>query len=384
MKLFVIADVISGNLYAHLLSLKEKVVFYVVIGLLLSGCKNSTKEEKSSDSLKINFTEKCIPIDYNQNSLYIQAITKLTDSATLFYAYNKNHHKIDVFNLSNASFLKEIQLEYVGPAGIPYFNSFDVRNNEDLIFGEFKFFSKLSNNALSKVFFSNDYNQNITLKNGFDFDNYLLDPGGKDKLPIDSFKNYYLGVFPITKMRYYEIIKFNFEKRTLEKLDYEFPSIFNDKFYGDNMTPNIIFIDNSLLINYGFSSKVFRYDLQKKTTDQYDLNSSFTKNLSNPISKQDFKDPALRTAYDKEITFFGMKYDPFRNLYYRIHLAPRKSLKEKPRFYLMIIDMELNVLKEIELPSGLKPYFEIGNEGVYFPKQTGSESQLCFELLEVY
>ena len=371
----------SEHLIAHSFFLRKRLFLYSVILFVFSSCSESFKKVRSDTELELNFTEVCIPIKYSQNSLYIQAISKFTDSATLFYGYNKYNHKFDVFNLSKRSFLKEIQLEFDGPNGIPYFSSFDVRDNGDIILGDFKSFSKLKHDKVEMLRFSSEKSDLFTFKNGFDFDNYLLDPGGKDKIPVDSIGNFYLGVFPISKMRYYEIIKFNFENKTIEKLDYQFPEIFEDKFYGDNMTPNVTLLNNSLYINYGFSSNVFRYDLEKKTLEQYNLKSAFTENMSGSITQEDFRDPALRAAHDKEITFFGLKHDPHRNFFYRVHLASRETLKDKPVFYFMVFDMELNTLKEIKLPKGLKPYFEIGKEGVFFPKQTESESKLCFELL---
>jgi hypothetical protein len=138
-----------------------------------------------------------------------------------------------------------------------------------------------------------------------------------------------------------------------------------------------------LIYTFEFSNKVFLFNPFNRKKEIIPVTSDFTKNESSEISKDDFEEINLRVKYHmNEIHFYGIQYDQYRNLFYRVHMDKRESSDEKAKFYLTILNEQFKKLREFQLPENIKPFFEVGEAGIYFPLQIKNESTLSFYLLE--
>ncbi|RLD20240.1 MAG: hypothetical protein DRI71_10665 [Bacteroidetes bacterium] len=344
--------------------------------LLLIGFSCSTSSTKNK-SLIISFTDVCIPIEGNQLSLYLIGCTYSVNQSTSFYGYNNLQHKFDVFDLKNAKYVRSIEMDEFGPEGISNIETFGVIKDDVLVIKESSRIVKLGDSiSIFKLKPDSSYH----LKNGFSLDEYTIISKIFDGIDIDSEQNLYFSL--LSKDQKFPFVKINTNNKTLSLIPFENPKEYKVANYGYKMYPTIELGKDGLVINYNFSSKIYLYDESTEGIKSYNLKSSFTENETPPLSGEDLRDIPKRVDYHlNELNFYGVRYDKYRNLYLRVHQDKRESEVDKQNIYLTIISSDFRKMDEIKLPDKVKPYFEIGEEGIYFPVEPKDESHLCFKLL---
>lgn len=113
------------------------------------------------------------------------------------------------------------------------------------------------------------------------------------------------------------------------------------------------------------SSQVFV--MNQGTTKSLDLESKWSDNLAQPI--KDFSkgtDLARYMHKTKEVNYFPLTYDRYRNLFYRIHKSSIQTTEESPKFYLSVIDSSLEKLAEFRFAEGYYIFPIVTKEGLMF------------------
>jgi hypothetical protein len=336
----------------------------------------------SDESSKLTIKAKTIniPIDAQGLSIYpIASVFNKKQGEDLFYGYNYFSNSIDVYDIKNRVFSHKITFDNDGPEYLTDLETFEV-------VGLDSFLIKASKRLLIK-------GKNTHEIMRFDDRSKLKSLGSLELDKIDVMCSLFDGItfydkniyFPIINNDHYPnlFIDINLKDRSCQLVDISIPLSFKGKFYGDKMYPNMIAYKEDLIYTFEFSNKVFLFNPFNRKKEIIPVTSDFTKNESPEISKDDFEEISLRVKYHmNEIHFYGVQYDQYRNLFYRVHMDKRESSDEKAKFYLTILNEQFKKLHEFQLPENIKPFFEVGEAGIYFPLQTKNESTLSFYLLE--
>lgn len=355
-----------------------RISFYTIIILLFTSCHTEISDESSK--LTINSKTIDIPIDSQGLSIYpIAAVFNKKQGEDLFYGYNYFSNSIDVYNLKNWSFSHKIKFDNDGPKYLDDLETFQV-------VGLDSFLIKVSKRLIIK---GKNTHEIIRFDDRSRFK--TMESLELDKIDVicslfDGITFYDQNIyFPIINNDHYPnlFIDINLKDSSYKLMDIFIPLSFKGKFYGDKMYPNMIAYKEGLIYTFEFSNNIFLFNPFNRKEEIIQLTSDFTKNESSEISKDDYEDTKLRVKYHmNEIHFYGIQYDHYRNLFYRVHMDKRESSDEKARFYLTILNEQFKKLHEFQLPEYIKPFFEVGEAGIYFPLQTKNESTLSFYLLE--
>lgn len=344
---------------------------YLFVFILVFQISCGYQKEKNN-SIKIYKDKKCIALPGNQLNLYLDA----SANSTYFYGYNNFSHQIDVFDLENLEFKKSIKLSSDGPEAITNIETFDVIDDETIFIKEsIKRIHRIKEGNIESFRLSKNYFQEEA---GFEFDHYSIISNTFDGFDFDTENKVY---FPLhSKSNNNQICRIDFERNVITLLPILVSFPVNLSNYGDKMYPNIEIVDNEIFFNYNFSSKVYSYNTLNRELNQYNIKSNFTENETPPLGEEAYRnDISKRASYHlNELNFFGIRYDKFRDLFYRVHQDKRESSDQKQELYFTVISRNLTKLSETKLPEGTKPYFEITKKGIYFPFQPEDESYLCF------
>lgn len=326
----------------------------------------------------LRFETRCIAITSNELSFYPIAGVATTNDSTHFFGFDHlRRDKMDVFNLTSKKYSRSIHLESEGPSMISNVETFGFLNSKLLLKENFRLvlFDSAGMQALSLR-----KGGEVVPKNGFDFDEFSVIASLFDGLPSDSRGRIFLPI--IAKQLDFPFAVVNWNEKTISLLGFKSPLTDGIEKYGDKIYPSIDIInDQTAVINYNFSSKIYLYDLRNSKVTEENIESDFTPNDTPPLASKELTDVSARVNYHlNELNFFGVRFDRFRHVFLRVHQAKREP--EAPAvFYFTIISADFEKLNEIRLPNGVKPYFEVAPEGVYFPLEPNNESEICFYLL---
>ena len=141
------------------------------------------------------------------------------------------------------------------------------------------------------------------------------------------------------------------KKEIVNLLPIYFPLSVTDKYYGKLSTAQILSKGDSIIYNFGNSSKIYIYNRRNKEIYEYDIKSNFTDNLSEDLDKN-VNTKKLFDHYLHSLFFHNIQYDPYRDCYYRIHTNKNNNpsaFNDKETF-LTIINSNFEKTDEIKLP----------------------------------
>lgn len=351
---------------------KIKVISLLSILIFFSSCDQSSKRE-----VTLSFDKVCLDISGNELSLYSTADLQTTSNSTLLYGYNRFSNKIDKFDIEKRKVLEKLDLNFEDPEAIIAYENFGLIDGKIWIKSKFKFIELTEKPKIYNL------EKDIQIfKNGFSKEKHIFIPPTFGGLDADRSGNIYLKLF--FENGGASIAYLNLPKYEAGLVPFKNP-IENLNAYSYKKYPNLEVIDNdSLLINYNFSSKIYIFDQKSGKSTVYNVPSDYTLNETPPLKNEEMNDTKTTVRYHlNELNFFGVKYDRFRNIYLRVHQDKRETSGEPQTLYLSIISKDFKKIKEIKLPDSVKPYFEIGRQGIYFPLETINESQLCFSLMSI-
>jgi len=372
------------------MSLKIKIglIARFLILFFVFSCKNGANEyglknialTYSIDTVSIGIKEFQLS-DYSDYSIFT------TDSLDYFYGYNKPLHRIDIFSLTDREYLKSISLNTDGPNAVGSPFDFFIHKPDSILFYGHNLSLDIINEQgaiIAKNMLSGS--RNITNEGREKF-GYLSDPISF-KLYYDSktksafFHSYSLEAIP-NQAQYYQLpILVEVNLKTMDVTDYpfQFPDsyLLNGQYLGEYMNPNIVVDDSLIIFSFPNSPEINAYDRKSKQLVSKRIESEFTKNTVKSMPSGTYSEMHLRLNHLIENPYFYKTvFDPFRKLFYRTHRGehPNPDLIlgnlnfSFTRDYLTLLDENLNLLEEIELPAHKYDVlsFFVTKDGLYLP-----------------
>lgn len=351
----------------------NKILASVSLVCLLFAC--SSKNENS-----LSITEQIIDIPISVEQLNYYYHWYINQEENIFVGYNHTMHTLDFFDLTQMVYKKTTQLAYEGPNGIQqgmskfvYFQDtivVDQGSNILLLSAAGEIIERirlediLTNEQASYLFQAGLHTSN--------YDELIYNPTDKTILkPV-------FGSLAKTQKGFYEspmLAKIFIEDKRMEVLEVGYPKIFRgNDFYGNLDYPRVFQKEDSLIYNFANSSNIYYFNLSTKEEGIFDAPSQFISNLSPTISVQEYAQSAFKHEWNSN-SFYAIRYDPFQNLYYRIHKGKTdtESLFDYSNNYFMIMNSQFEVLSEFKLDPRYIPIFAVTKEGIYFPMKEDDE-----------
>ncbi len=371
----------------------------LILIIVFSACKREShiKNMYSSNTFLVNKNDKktlkktgiySIPLD---PSIGFDAHTQLVWNEKLkkhFLALGyKNSRQINIYDLENATLYKEMTFEAEGPNGV----GTEMRG---FVFTP----------GMDSVYLFSVWDRVIA----------LAGPEGKVlrryKLPPEDY-NYPLSLLPETTCpitlnnnylyitgllrRYTREVKPIMQLNTIsgetKLIGYTPEKVFSGNFsHLNGVKYDYLPETDCFILSFDISDSLFIFDNKNKTvTSKY----ADSKNIAEikPISKNMNFEPSQEEKYAYLVgdSYWGIKYDPFRNLYYRFAVTGR-TLDELyrgvyPLVVVMVLDEQFEVIHEVVLPekSQVRVSF-VGPKGLYIGNKAYyddvSDDNLMFDI----
>jgi hypothetical protein len=296
------------------------------------------------------------PEYYQKNDLYSQ------EGKIFLAGYNYKTHSIDIFSLTDREISKHIILDKDGPYKVNEVLSLKVISPDSILLadnlGGFSIIDSLGNSIWK-------------LKRG--------DPQVFEKIPegslhahlldfqpgyVQSTNTIILHYIPSDKdvvLKSPFLISIGVKDRKASLVPIYYPT-YNKKGYMPQYTgPQACYTEDKIVINYSFSSDIHYYDHLSGKSYIKGGRSNFTDNyLESMEENENPSDFMLRSIY-----FFKFTYDPYKELFYRVHWGEMPLRKadyifntfyDKPVF-LTVFDKDFNYLYEtrLEIKNGIVP-----------------------------
>lgn len=368
----------------------------LLIQMLFISCSNNDSFEllpgnESNEKIDLTIEKINIPLDTIGMTYYRKVSIFNLDSENYLIGLHKAFHSLDIYNIDKRQFIKRIVLEKRGPIMIQHIGSIYAINFDSILIDDYYSLVLMdtSGKVKKRIPLSEE---SFFLKNNIPYGDltstlnfgiiYRQKP--KSVLLYYAPKNSRYYSDKCLKMDFLGELFLNKEKLTLLPLKYS-RYYFNSKFgYGDMFQPNLTIYQDLVIYNFPVESNIYTYNLDTKTFNKYGAKSRFSKNLVEPFKKG--FDPNQFAV--KSTVFFKTVYDPYRELYYRLHWGNCDIKKNSVEFntlydkelYLMVFDNYFNVITEIELQSDrYLPFgYFVTNEGLFLsgghPLNTESNS----------
>lgn len=141
--------------------------------------------------------------------------------------------------------------------------------------------------------------------------------------------------------------------------------------YGSLLFPSFTDMGNQLIYNYAYSSKIFVYDKQEKSTKVYSPKSRFTPEEAVPLAKGIGLKNSV--AYQRNSLRFLEVY-AVGDYYFRIHIGEREGKDTPQTSYLMILDQKFNPIQEYILPTDFTTVYTVYQGHIYIQKEMDPEN----------
>lgn len=356
----------------------------VVTSMLSLSCKSKIVKKKiikdvEYDTINIGLNENLL------NSYTMHSAVSTVDGHEFFIGFNPKLNTLDLYSLDQEKYSHSVAISAQGPNAIPALLSFNFYNGHRFFESQIGFYLTNIKGEIVKKVPSKDiekYNYSLIFS-GLNVNNF-------NRLSLD--KKHHRVYFPVfsslytpIESEYYEqshIGSWNLETDSVEILDIPYPKFLKHDYYAGLSIPYISVKGDSIIYNFPASSHVFIYDGLTRKLSSVNIESSYTKNKCPAIEKN--ADIGTQYRYRLESRqFFPVEYDPYRNLYYRVHYdeMPSDKLPFNRTLYLTIMDESFDVVKEIVLSDQLYPFFHVSRKGILFQYTMGLDGELLTFLL---
>jgi|GEM_PF-807225 len=375
----------------------------LVFLFFLLSCEHNSNEKTNVGKLALELDTLTINIEEYQLSDYPIASILESDSIVFFYGYNTPLHQMDVFSLSDQELVEIIPLSSEGPNALA--EPFDVFvQNSDSIF-----------------FYGSDYSLDLLNSDGIIVRENLL-----KMLSLSSNRKTGFLSDPLSYKLYFDprSVSLFFHSYSMESIPNmssyyklpilaeiviptgqikEYPFYFSEDYLvegyylGEYMNPNIVVSDSLIIFSFPNSPTINVYDRSLgQLSIKKSIESRYSKNTVEYMPSQTYSEIHLRLNHlIANPYFYKTVYDPYRKLFYRTHRGehPNPDLNSGnlnfsfTRDYLTVMDENLNLLEEIELPIHKfdASSFFVTKDGLHFPfshylNDEVSEEKLIFHV----
>lgn len=372
--------------------------FFVILIFTIS-CKNIEEkldydqEFTLKDSFEINLDDKT---DYN---FYYYDVVNWNERECLV-VINQVNNSLDFYDLESGNKKETIPIPIDGPFGLGYVQGFTFVNSDSIfLYRRGTFRGTLLINSLGEV--KNSYMPGVKEQSAKDLINHVSIP---KNLTYYKNKNLYFLSYQLMDNKNPD----NFNKDVLhagkfgiDSLDISFekysgfPPIFWDKTWNSPSTSvsRIMGHEDNWVYSWDLLDSVFVYDFDYKIKKSY-----YVKSKLRP-SKLDYAEFSFPNETMGSNLYYSIKYDRFRNCYYRIYFAkPKDKVEEIPGihrfdffpFVIVVLDENFKIIVEKFFPAKkYKPTQSfVGEKGLYLPLSNGlnpelKENKISYELYQV-
>lgn len=317
-----------------------------------------------------------IPIDSITSSSYPVYHNALINGDSYLAGYNHKTHNIDVFDLNSESFYKRINLEYQGPNGIEDVSGLYI-HNWDSIFISATFNIYLINCSgqiiksfaiLDETIFTNEEEGILTSTISFGlqysqaknsvFLNYI--PKGTEFGTREFFSKPF-------------IAEYFLNNSSVNLITIPYSKYFSNNNVGFLSEPGVSVFDSTIYVCFQGESNIYSYNTETEKINIHGGSSKFSKNVAPPVAPNAKFHTKLKHRLEGPM-FFKMVYDPYRELFYRLHFGDMVSQKSEnnrdafldKKLYLMIFNKDLELIEELKLEDHtyIPDFYGISNEGL--------------------
>lgn len=333
-----------------------------------SGVKENSEEMTYSFEIEKDNVFIDIPSTTSPNLTYPVLWDSLGDE--YFAAYNFQVHGLDIFNLSQRIYVKQVKFSTEGPDFVSSVQAisiwsegiFLVVNDAYITLVNFdgRVIDRLSINTESSDFTGFDFSSGRLLVNrhsGLQF-------SGRQKTIL---MEAYLFAGDSNLGEGFILVELDIENRTIGVVDipYESSLLNVEESYGELNGLNFLKLENRLVLNRKFSSEVFIWKGGK--LQSRNVLSSFTVNEIQPFSRANGVTRESRQEYElKSSKFFPLVFDPNRELYYRLHRSQLENINDQADFYITVMDVDFQKIGELLFPEGYYIFPIVSREGLLF------------------
>ena len=181
------------------------------------------------------------------------------------------------------------------------------------------------------------------------------------------------------------IAEFNLRSLLVSLIPVYYSSYFKNSYIGYLSTPNVTFLNDMVYYCFSGESNIYSHKLETNYTSTYGGRSKYSKSMAEPISPKSSFEKKLRHRL-VSATFFNVIYDPYRDLFYRLHygnIEYKVSEKYNSTFndknlHLMIFNNEFQLIKEIKLEdyTYLPEFYGISEHGLFLNANHGLNKNL--------
>jgi hypothetical protein len=165
------------------------------------------------------------------------------------------------------------------------------------------------------------------------------------------------------------IAEFNLTSPTVSLLPVKYSKYIMNNFIGYLFRPYVSFYKDRIYYCFTGESNIYSYNLKTNKTNIYGGRSKYSKNLAKPIPRNWSSDKKNKHRL-MNVQFFNVIYDPYRNIFYRLHFGNmdnnNNTFRDKS-LYLMIFNKNFKLYREIKLDdyTYLPQFYGISKEGLF-------------------
>ncbi|MFT6216447.1 MAG: hypothetical protein ACJAS3_002860 [Roseivirga sp.] len=355
------------NLFFGLIKLKPIAIF-VLIQILTLGC--SVKTDSKSD-FQINSELLTIELPGSTSANLIKPSILNVDSVEYLACYNYQDYSISVFNLTQRSYFKRIELEREGPNFISTVGSISIIAMDSILVVNNNFITLINFEGL--VIDRMGINFSAQDLSNLNFSEIELVYNQYSGLQYDSsdgsilLEVRWLGRNQQKSSNKPTIAKVNFFDRKIEYLNVDISDDFlvPDGFYGDLSRLGFWRMDSSFIYNSGLSSSIYFFN--EVNMERRVIPSDHINDFVAPMSRGLALSNEYRIGYEiKSEQFYTIAFDPYRNFLYRVHRGALEEENTNADFYLVIASLESETIMEIPFPADYLVYPIISQEGLMY------------------
>lgn len=373
--------------------MKEILTSFLLICLFLSCAKSQDRLIESQYGKAISFEKEeiNIPIDDKTLTSY-QVISCFQENENnLVYAYNSPMHSLDIFNLNDQS-ISHLPLNKEGENGVlKNVSGLYVHQEDSLWLYSQGFLYLVNNKGEVKGKYELPFPEGGFIMVETNFSMATI------KLFYHPQRNsvFYLTVTPTEESATYIVYEYSLNSGTFKTFELKGSETekFAGKRFGFKQFPNVTYTDQDILYNFPISSNIYRIDIETGKETAFGGKSRYTPNLASELAMPyDMKDASKH--HIENIHFFEIQYDPYKNIYYRLHLdktenvstTPFRTLCDSKELYLTSFDKNFRITSETKLENNIYTHYNswgVLDNGLFITEDNLLDENKDFEAFQL-
>ena len=376
---------------------------YIIIAIFLTvliSCNSKFKQEDLLTTTVINNYEeldyadisktitKIFASDLTLNTPYLFQVLN-TDTGDIYINYNFSKNSLDIFNITDSCFVKQIFLEKEGPNKIIGFDSFYYASDDSILFqipDEDTFIIlNLINNTVSKKRINNSL-VGLEASDGIGLYYY-------NNRIVTRAINYGLSSEEYKKENKKLLLSYNIKKESIDTLFCNYPNEYEYGYLAFLQAPYVAHAKNTTYVSFPFCNNLYEYDLGE-LKNIYEFKSKYINNFPdvsftyNDEFSQRFLNFFVESPY-----FLKILYNPYNNKIYKISKFEQELYNTNGKlngrytgkWSVLILDLNELKIKEIVFPKKLYNFFAcfVTKNGLSFFSNETTENTIVINSFDI-